>query len=472
MPSAIVIHWFRQDLRLADNPALTAAARAGSVLPVYILDDDNADDDAMGEASRYWLHHSLRSINNALDGRLQVFQDNPLKILQQLCAEHRIKAVYWNRCYEPWQMQRDANIKKVLSEQNISVKSCNGSLLWEPWQISKRDGTPYKVFTPFYRRGCLNADAPRAVLPEPDKISLASISNNTDITSLGLLPSLDWADSFTGHWEIGEQQAHNRFNQFLNDSLDNYKRGRDEPASDSVSRMSPHLHFGEVSPNQLWYAVRSTADSANTDHFCSELAWREFSYQLLYHNPNLPRENLQKKFDHFPWQQNESHLQAWQQGQTGIPMVDAGMRELWQTGYMHNRVRMIVGSFLVKNLRLNWQEGERWFWNTLLDADLASNSASWQWIAGCGADAAPYFRIFNPVTQGKKFDSKGEYIRRFIPELSKLPDKYLFAPWLAPAEVLKQAGVELNATYPNPIVDLKLSREAALHAFSTLKTTP
>ena len=269
--------------------------------------------------------------------------------------------------------------------------------------------------------------------------------------------------------QVGEQGAHDRFQQFLDEGLSNYKKGRDEPALNCVSGMSPHLHFGEVSPNQLWYAVRSMGESVNIEHFCSELAWREFSYQLLYHNPNLPTENLQKKFDHFPWQQNAGHLAAWQRGQTGIPMVDAGMRELWQTGYMHNRVRMIVGSFLVKNLRLSWHEGERWFWDTLLDADLANNSASWQWIAGCGADAAPYFRVFNPVTQGEKFDAQGEYIRRFIPELSKLPNKYLFAPWQAPAEILKQAGVVLGETYPQPIVDLKLSREAALEAFSTLK---
>ncbi|TCS44042.1 cryptochrome/photolyase family protein [Reinekea marinisedimentorum] len=469
MKPAIVIHWFRQDLRLADNPALTAAVQQGAVIPIYILDDDNAGAHAMGAASRWWLHHSLQALNDALAGKLQVFRGEPLTVLQQLITEHKVKAVYWNRCYEPWRMQRDASIKATLSEQNISVKSYNGSLLWEPWQINKKDGTPYKVFTPFYRKGCLNAELPRSPLPMPESLPLAKISNDTDLASLGLLPTLNWADPFSEHWHIGEQGAHDRFQQFLDEGLSNYKKGRDEPALNCVSGMSPHLHFGEVSPNQLWYAVRSMGESVNIEHFCSELAWREFSYQLLYHNPNLPTENLQKKFDHFPWQQNAGHLAAWQRGQTGIPMVDAGMRELWQTGYMHNRVRMIVGSFLVKNLRLSWHEGERWFWDTLLDADLANNSASWQWIAGCGADAAPYFRVFNPVTQGEKFDAQGEYIRRFIPELGKLPNKYLFAPWQAPAEILKQAGVVLGETYPQPIVDLKLSREAALEAFSTLK---
>jgi len=256
--------------------------------------------------------------------------------------------------------------------------------------------------------------------------------------------------------------------QFLDEGLSLYKDGRNLPAMPYVSRLSPHLHFGEVSPNQLWYAVKNIGDNKHVDHFCSELGWREFSYSQLYHNHDLPTKNLQSKFDTFPWVENKILLEAWKKGKTGVPMVDAGMRELWQTGYMHNRVRMIVGSFLVKNLRLHWHHGALWFWDTLVDADLANNSASWQWIAGCGADSAPYFRIFNPVIQGQKFDADGSYVRKYIPEIALLPDKYLFSPWDAPESVLKEAGIDLGKSYPAPIVDLKQSRDAALKAFQSL----
>jgi len=270
-------------------------------------------------------------------------------------------------------------------------------------------------------------------------------------------------------WNIGEIGANNRLTEFLNNGVENYKEGRNIPSKPFVSRLSPHLHFGEISPNQAWHAAKQKGDDTNIDHFCSELGWREFSYTQLYFNPELPNKNLQAKFDLFPWDTDEKKLIAWQKGQTGIPMVDAGMRELWITGAMHNRVRMVVGSFLVKNLLLHWHHGERWFWDCLVDADLASNSASWQWIAGCGADAAPYFRIFNPVTQGQKFDSDGEYIRKYIPEISELPNKYLFNPWEAPQEELDRAGVVIGKDYPKPIIDLKLSRQNALEAFKSLK---
>ena len=271
------------------------------------------------------------------------------------------------------------------------------------------------------------------------------------------------------HWHIGEDHAQDRLQEFVDHGLKDYKEGRNFPAQQNVSRLSPHLHFGEISPNQAWYAAKQKGKGQNMDHFLSELGWREFSYSLLYHFPKLPRKNLQAKFDKFPWRNDKRLLRRWQQGQTGYPIVDAGMRELWQTGYMHNRVRMIVGSFLVKNLLLHWHHGERWFWDCLVDADLANNSASWQWIAGCGADAAPYFRIFNPVTQGQKFDAAGEYTRHFVPELKDLPDKFLFNPWQAPPGVLNEAGVTLGKTYPEPVVDLKLSRERALQAFASLK---
>ncbi len=469
MTKKIALYWFRQDLRLSDNPALTKAAEHDAVLPIYILDDDNAGNYAMGAASRWWLHHSLKALDASLNNRLVVYHGNPQIILDDITTRFDVEAVYWNRCYEPWRIHRDTHIKEKLKIRGIDVHTYNGSLLWEPWTIKKADGTPYKVFTPFYRKGCLNAEAPRVPLSLPQSVTYIDDKDHMGIDTLALLPKIRWDKQFEPHWDIGEESARKRFDSFIDAGLAFYKDGRNLPAKPYISRISPYLHFGQISPNQLWYAVRHSGDTKHVDHFCSELGWREFSYSQLYHNPELPRKNLQSKFDAFPWVENAAHLQAWQTGKTGIPMVDAGMRELWQTGYMHNRVRMIVGSFLVKNLRLHWHHGERWFWDTLIDADLANNSASWQWIAGCGADAAPYFRIFNPVTQGQKFDPDGDYIRKYIPEIASLPNKYLFSPWDAPALILKEAGVALGSTYPHPIIDLKQSREAALQAFHSLK---
>ncbi|MBC6414279.1 MAG: deoxyribodipyrimidine photo-lyase [Chromatiales bacterium] len=470
MNKDIAIHWFRQDLRTADNPALTLATKHSYVLPIYILDDDNAGAYAMGSASRWWLHHSLASLNRSLNNMLSLYQGQPAAILQEIVARFDVKHIYWNRCYEPWCITRDKKIKDDLQAAGIEVKSTNGALLWEPWTIKKEDGTPYRVFTPFYRKGCLQAEQPRRPLVPPENVKyLRDDESASSLDQLKLLPDIRWDKKFEAHWQIGEQGAQTRFQQFINEGLFQYKGGRDFPAQPYTSRLSPHLHFGEISPNQLWYTVRGIDDGVHIDHFCSELGWREFSYSQLYHNPDLPTKNLQSKFDSFPWVTNSALLTAWQKGQTGVPMVDAGMRELWQTGYMHNRVRMIVGSFLVKNLLLHWHHGERWFWDTLVDADLANNSASWQWVAGCGADAAPYFRIFNPITQGEKFDPEGVYIRRFIPEIAPLPNKYLFSPWQASTAILQAAGIELGATYPNPVVDLKQSREMALAAFQSLK---
>ena len=465
-----VIHWFRQDLRLSDNPALFEAAKNSSILPIYILDDINPKELIMGSASRFWLHHSLNSLNKSLDQNLSIYHGDPLEIILEIIDRMDIKEIYWNRCYEPWRIKRDTQIKKELESKGIKVNTLNGSLLWEPWTIKKGDGTPYKVFTPYFRKGCLLSDEPRKPIPIP--INLDYFHDNyslKDINALSLLPSTKWDIAMKSYWNIGELGANNRLREFLNNGVENYKEGRNIPSKPFVSRLSPHLHFGEISSNQAWYAAKHKGGDTNIDHFCSELGWREFSYTQLYFNPELPKKNLQSKFDLFPWDKDERKLIAWQKGQTGVPMVDAGMRELWLTGAMHNRVRMVVGSFLVKNLLLHWHHGERWFWDCLVDADLASNSASWQWIAGCGADAAPYFRIFNPVTQGQKFDPDGEYIRKYIPEISELSNKYLFNPWEAPQEELDRAGVVIGKDYPKPIIDLKLSRQNALEAFKSLK---
>ena len=421
--------------------------------------------------SRWWLHNSLESLNKSIGSNLSVYNGNPLDIFSELVKKFDVEAVYWNRCYEPWAIARDKKIKVFLEERKISVKSFNALLLWEPWDIKKKDGTAYKVFTPFYRKGCLVANSPREPLAEPKNINYIFDDNlgRSSIDDLGLLPEIRWDKQFKPHWQVGEDGAHKALDKFISDGLSSYREGRDVPSKNSVSRLSPHLHFGEISPNYIWYKIQNFENDENTDHFFSELGWREFSYSQLYYNPDLPEKNLQSKFDKFPWVHDLNYLKAWQRGMTGIPMVDAGMRELWQTGYMHNRVRMIVGSFLVKNLRLHWHHGERWFWDTLVDADLANNSASWQWVAGCGADAAPYFRIFNPVTQGQRFDPDGKYIRKYIPEIAALQNKYIFSPWEAPDLVLEEAGIELGETYPRPIVDLKKSRQDALDAFSLLK---
>lgn len=470
MKKSIAIHWFRQDLRLSDNPSLTSASKHTKVMPIYILDDENPGDYMLGAASKWWLHHSLKALNISLDKKLSVYAGNPLDILLDIIARYDVTAVYWNRCYQPWCIQRDAEIKKQLTAKGITVESTNGSLLWEPWTIKNSSGDPYKVFTPFYRKGCLQAEEPRLPLTAPKKAEYVKDDKaSITIKQLELKPKIPWDKQLEPHWEIGEDSAHQRCQTFIDEGLEHYKDGRDFPSKPYVSRLSPHLHFGEISPNQLWHTIRNIGDNKHIEHFCSELGWREFSYSLLYYNPDLPTKNLQKKFDQFPWSNDKKALNAWKKGQTGVPMVDAGMRQLWQTGYMHNRVRMIVGSFLVKNLRLHWCHGEDWFWDTLVDADLANNSASWQWIAGCGADAAPYFRIFNPVTQGQKFDPEGDYIRQFIPEIAALPNKYLFNPWEAPDTVLQEAKVKLGQDYPKPIVDLKTSRQAALDAFDSIK---
>ncbi len=476
MSEQTVIFWFRQDLRLSDNPGLVAAAQAGKVLPVYILDDENAGQWRMGGASRWWLHHSLQSLHKSLQGKLRFFRGDAATLIPQLVAKTGAQGVYWNRCYEPWRIARDTVIKEHLGEIGCPGHSYNGSLLWEPWQVLKKDGSPYKVFTPYFRKGCLAQPAPRKLIGKPALDLADDDCGALSLEQLQLLPGVSWYEKLANYWQIGEESAAQAHARFLEEGLLGYKEGRDFPARDQVSRLSPHLHFGEISPNQVWHATLAAGLAQqcdhDLDHFLSELAWREFSYYLLYHFPRLPEDCFNEKFSRFPWTEDQQAFAAWQWGKTGYPIIDAGMRELWETGSMHNRVRMIVASFLVKNQLIDWRLGQCWFWDCLVDADLASNSFGWQWVAGCGADAAPYFRIFNPVTQGEKFDPAGDYVRRFIPELESLPNKYLHSPWLAPQSVLNSSGVILGQTYPEPVVDLKTSREAALTAYQQIKITP
>ncbi len=470
MANTVTVFWFRQDLRISDNPGLIAAAQNGAVLPIYIFDNNVANQFNIGNASKWWLHHSLNNLNKLLDNNLNIYCGDPKAIILKIIKKHSINSIYWNRCYDPYSIKNDTIIKSSLKKQNIDCKSFNGSLLWEPWDVLKQDGTPYKVYTYFYRKGCLKLPTPRKPFSKPKQLKLLKDDNNTcTIEQLKLLSPIKWYNNIELMWQVGEHAAQKKLATFLNSYLLTYKENRNYPAKQNVSKLSAYLHFGEISPHQIWHTAKNNKElTHDLDHFLSEIAWREFAYYLLYHFPELPRKNFQAKFDKFPWQHNAKFLAAWQKGQTGYPMVDAGMRELWQTGYMHNRVRMIVGSFLVKNLLLHWHHGEDWFWDCLLDADLANNSSSWQWIAGCGADAAPYFRIFNPVTQGEKFDMDGDYTKKFIPELAKLPNKYLFKPWEAPDAILNSAGVILGKTYPKPIVDLKFSRNKAIEAYKTI----
>lgn len=471
-----VIVWFRQDLRLTDNPALGAAAQGGRpIVPVYIRDDDAAGRWAPGGAARWWLHGSLESLAAALAGKgaSLVLRSGPAAdVLQALVAETRASAVYWNRCYEPFAVARDGKIKAALAARGIDAQSFNAALLFEPWTVRTRSGGPHRVFTPFWR-ACLARPEPARPLPAPTRLaSPAGTIRSERLEDWSLRPTRpDWAGGFRATWSPGEAGARARLDAFLASGVSEYKNARDFPGRQGTSRLSPHLHWGEIGPRQVWHAVRAAAGAdAGAETLLTELGWREFSASLLHHFPALPEEPLRPEFARFAWAPDRRALSAWQRGRTGYPIVDAGLRELWATGWMHNRVRMIAASFLVKHLLQPWQDGAAWFWDTLVDADLASNAAGWQWVAGCGADAAPFFRIFNPVLQGEKFDPAGAYVRRWVPELARLPDAVLHKPWTAPAGVLADAGVALGRTYPRPVVEHGAARARALAAFAALKT--
>jgi len=469
------IVWFRQDLRVADNPALFHAAAQGPVVPVYILGEGGENEGAprpLGGASRWWLHHSLAALDRSLGGLLLMHGD-PATVLRDLAAKTGAGAVYWNRCYEPQSIARDKALKASLRADGLDVRSFNGSLLHEPWEIESGGGGPFKVFSPFWRAARKRSVAPP--LAEP-ALTLADSGVASDpLDAWDLLPrNPDWAASWLDHWKPGEAGARDRLETFLADGVAGYGTLRDRPDLPNVSRLSPHLHFGEISPRQIWARTGVEAQSRpelhkDLDKFLSELGWREFAHHLLYHFPSLPKDNWRQAFDAYPWRESDDDLHAWQRGMTGYPVVDAGLRELWQTGYMHNRVRMVAASFLVKHLRIHWHQGEAWFWDTLVDADMANNAAGWQWVAGSGADAAPYFRIFNPIAQGRKFDPDGAYVRRWCPELAGLGNDIIHAPFDAPPETLAKAGVRLGITYPKPIVEHATARALALDGYNAVK---
>lgn len=456
---------FRNDLRVIDHLALCHAQALGSVTCAFVYEAEH-----YGSAANWWLHHSLTALQSKVGG-LTILAGNPLEVVPKLVAETGAEAVFWNRRYEPDGIAQDTALKAKLKAHGTQVQSFAGNLLFEPWEVRTKTGGPYKVFTPFWRT-CLEQ------LPQAPKAVADFASKGPQflaIEDLALCPTTpDWAGPFSEHWTPGEDGAFQRLREFLDVGLSGYKTLRDRPDLPNVSRLAPHLHFGELSPRQVWTETQKIIAQGNhredARKFLAEIGWREFSHHLLFHFPTLPNENLNRSFDAYPWEEDAALLKAWQRGQTGYPLVDAGMRELWATGYMHNRVRMVVASFLIKHLRQDWRKGAAWFWDTLLDADLANNSASWQWVAGCGADAAPYFRIFNPTTQAQKFDPNGSYIRQWCPELAALPDKSIHAPWEAPELVLQEAGVRLGQSYPLPIVDHKLARAAALMGYDQLKS--
>lgn len=469
MSNKPIILWFRQDLRLSDNPALDYATKSlYPIIPIYIL-DVRAN---IGAASKWWLHHSLQSLNQSLNQKLNFFIGNPQEIIDKLIRENNAAEVVWNRCYEPAVIKRDKGIKEHLKNQNIQVKSFNSALLLEPQDTLKEDKTNYKVFTAFYKKNYLQGNAKiRLPIAKPYNLNLLKIES-LSLTDLSLIPKIKWYKNFEKIWQPGENGAFIALDKFLAKGLKGYKELRNRADLEYSSKLSPHLHFGEISPNIIWHNIRSYSQKhgydVDAEHFLSELVWREFSYNLLYFFPDLPQKNLQRKFDNFPWQENNDFLIKWQKGMTGYPIVDAGMRELWQTGFVHNRVRMIVASFLVKHLMIHWRRGLEWFHDCLVDADIANNSASWQWVAGSGADAPPYFRIFNPILQGQKFDPEGNYTKKFVPELKQLPIKYLFSPWLTPEPILAALNIRIGIDYPKPIVDHEKARQKALAAYNII----
>jgi deoxyribodipyrimidine photo-lyase len=472
--------WFRLDLRLKDHPAFHAAIeRGGPVVPVFVWAPEEETPWEPGAASRWWLHHSLSALDGSMrsiGARLIIRRGPTSAALLAVAKEVGAEAVFWNDRYEPAVVSLEATVAAVMREAGLEVSRFNGRLFNEPWAIKNKSGRPFQVFTPYWKR-CMMALDPALPLRAPRSFAVpVRWPRSESIESLELEPAGGWASKLGASWQPGEVGAGGRLREFVKGGVTRYGEERNRPDRGGTSRLSPHLHFGEISPRQVWHALKREAGRRKVEEsewrtwpFLVELGWREFAHQLLYHFPRTTDEPLREEYGRFPWRQDPEWLRAWQRGRTGYPFVDAGMRELWGTGWMHNRVRMVVGSFLVKDLLLDWREGARWFWDTLVDADLAQNTMGWQWTAGCGADAAQFFRIFNPNGQGERFDPRGDYVRRWVPELGRLPVEWIHRPHEAPGEVLARAGVELGRTYPWPIVRHAIAREAALEALSRVR---
>ena len=480
MPGPVIL-WFRRDLRLADNPALQAALKtAEPVIPLYVL-DETPGLRAPGAASLWWLDKSLAALGAdlALRGSCLILRRGEAEtLIPRLAKETGAGAVYWNAVFDPGVPARDARLADSLAASGVEARRFNGGHLLSPEKVRTKTGGLFSVFTPFWRaaRPLVNPGEPApapAALPAPGAWPAGDA-----LADWRLHPTRpDWSKGFRD-WRPGEAGATERLEAFINGALRSYAVDRDRPDREGVSRLSPHLHFGEISPKACWRAALSAASRGDVadgqaDKFLAELGWREFNANTALaaeaRGDAPERVNVDRRFDAFPWRDDPRAFEAWTKGRTGYPLVDAGLRQLWTTGWMHNRVRMVVASFLTKHLLVDWRAGEAWFWDTLVDADHASNAGNWQWVAGCGADAAPYFRIFNPVTQGEKFDPDGAYVRRWVPELARLPAKVIHAPWTADKAVLSAAGVTLGLDYPLPIVDHAHARQRALDAYQALK---
>ncbi|MGI4945228.1 MAG: cryptochrome/photolyase family protein, partial [Janthinobacterium lividum] len=467
---APVIVWFRQDLRLADNPALRHALNGGhAVLPVFVLDRETPAAWATGGAGCWWLHHSLAALARGLQARgaaLLLRRGRWEEVLPALAEEVGATEIHAGRLHEPWAAAADARLDTILAGAGRKLHLHRASTLVDPETIRTKTGGTYGVYGPF-RKAFAARGEPEPPQPAPDRIPIPALPRSDALDSWGLLPSRpDWASGFREQWQVGEDAAQAKLRHFLSHTLDDYERTRNAPAEEGTSQLSPHLHWGEISPAQAWDAARQAAPAGGPglERFRDELVWHDFSAYLLRHYPDTPDAPLKPEFGRMPWRTAPEELRAWQCGRTGIPIVDAGMRQLWRIGWMHNRIRMVTASFLIKHLLVSWQDGERWFWDTLVDGDLATNSVSWQWVAGTGADPQPFFRVFNPVLQGQKFDAAGDYVRRWVPELAALPARFIHTPWLAPGNVLREAGVTIGKTYPAPIVDLAEGRRRALEA--------
>ncbi|EJW10001.1 Deoxyribodipyrimidine photolyase [Rhodovulum sp. PH10] len=476
-PPAVLV-WFRDDLRVADHPALDSAARKGlPVAALFVLDEESPGLRPLGGAARWWLAGSLRALGEGLAQRgvtLVLRRGGAATVVPEVAAAAGATTVAWNRRYEPAAATIDRTVEAALARQGVAVETFQASLLAEPEALRTKSGKPFAVFTPFLR-AVLAGPSPRAPLPAPGPMQGVEGLASDALDDWALEPQRpDWAGGLRETWTRGEAAAQARLSEFVEDGLAGYADKRDRPDLPHTSRLSPRLRFGELSPFQVFSAAALAREAppgrrpsdTDVDKFVAELVWREFSWHLLAAHPDIATANIQEKFDAFPWRDDPAALSAWQRGETGYPIVDAGMRELWTTGWMHNRVRMVAASFLVKHLLTDWRAGERWFQDTLVDADAASNPASWQWVAGSGADAAPYFRIFNPVLQGRKFDPAGDYVRQFVPALRSLPAPAVHAPFAARPLDLAAAGVTLGKTYPAPVVDLEAGRERALDALA------
>ena len=473
-----VLVWFRKDLRLQDNPSLNAALEANrEIIPLFVWDEEEGGKWSPGSASRWWLHQALNSLGKDIEklgGHLILAKGKAVDLIPEIAKAHGAGKVFYGRSYDPAGLATQEKVEETLDKTGIDTESFNAALLQEPWETKNGSGNPFQVFTPYWRK------SRPIIYREPSRYSLPSIpffktpTPRHTLDDLGLLPGHSWHQKLDEHWIVSESAAHEQLERTVNEVTHSYATRRNNPSVNGTSRLSPYLAWGLISPRQICQSVLQADNEGShrgENKFLVEIGWREFSYHLLYHYPGISDQPLRPKYSAFPWLDDQENLKRWQFGNTGYPMVDAGMRQLYQTGWMHNRVRMVVASFLVKHLLISWTEGARWFWDTLVDADLASNTQGWQWAAGCGADAAPYFRIFNPITQGEKFDTRGAYAKHWIPPLANLPSKYVFKPWEAPASMLEENGIDLGENYPEPCVDHSEARARALAALASLKTS-